>query len=390
MKFNENLYYYKGYKNFRRGGFGADIFIVKGDNAEMGGNHEETAFFMVDTGTAAGNKGNKNILKMKQDNIHIKKVNGIFFTHSHPDHIAGTKFYLSRIGKHVPLYFNAQYRYRLEDPALVKKELRAAMGIYHDEITRLPNQIIDLGFKLLWGKRHPLTNIQPIKERDRVYLNSEIAEKGFVTDSAPNEENEDIRNIIEIFNAPGHTTDHMAYLIKCSDGRNVLLSGDVISFKNKNKEAENLSSSSGSALSNIEGESYSNGVSEDLIPLASLNNPVSDYLMEINTLDKLSKLDIDVLFTSHYGFFEGKNIIKKYLIEAKNTAISFKDKIIKELEDKPMRIRELAETVIDMEEYLSGYSTKTSTIFVILRYLMEQGIVAAKKNKDKSFLFYLI
>lgn len=175
----------------------------------------------------------------------------------------------------------------------------------------------------------------------------EAGQKFFLDDSS----------YLEVISTPGHIKSHLAYLLHCHDGQKVLFSGDIISFKK------------------------SNG---DLLSLASLNNPLSIYEMEISTLTKLLNMDIDVLFTSHYGSFIGKDLVKNHITEALERIESFKNSVIDELTNQPLNIKNLTERVIRMKHYLSGYSTRKSTIFVILKYLMSKGEVTVD-SKTRIF-----
>ena len=142
-------------------------------------------------------------------------------------------------------------------------------------------------------------------------------------------------------------------MIHCANGEKVLMSGDSISFKEDNGE---------------------------LLSLASINNPISTYTGEIETLEKMMNMHIDVLFTSHYGYFKENDWIQAKIKEAHNRIFKFKDKIIEELKNEPQTIPELSKKVITMPKYLGGYATRESTIYVILKHLIEQGIVSMDKG----------
>ncbi|MHA1339710.1 MAG: MBL fold metallo-hydrolase [Promethearchaeota archaeon] len=333
MKFNENIFYYLPRKSIKRGSFGSTLFIVT--------NSEKNNMFFVDPGTAAGDMGKILLNEIKKDNLNIKNIKGIFITHSHPDHISGINFFKQIIGD-IPTYYNKNFLDSIRDPYYLKKKMLESLGSMKKEIAKMPSKIVETGFNYLYGKQTPVENLVGIKEGDIFYL----------------DENEN--SFIEVLSAAGHTESHMAYLVHCSDNSKVLLSGDILSFKE-------------------------NG-DHNLYALASLNNPLSSYEEELKTLDKLKNLEIDVLFTSHYGYYKGQQAVRNYIIEAKQRIEYFMDRVIEVLSKKPMNIADIAKKVITMKHYLSGYATKTSTIYSILKHLEKENKVGFDEKTRCFFL----
>ncbi len=336
MKFNDNIYFYLPVKKFIPGGHSSTVFIVKDENSS---NNQ----YMVEIGVSAGNRGKKNIKKMELDGIDIKNTKAIFGTHAHQDHITGIKFYLNAISNHnsIPVYFIDEWKKVMEDPDYADQYFFEQMGINGEWRKDLwgSQPIISLLFRLLWGKRSFLNNVVGVKEGDKFPLGDNSS--------------------LEVIFTPGHAPEHTSYLLNGADGRNVLFSGDLISFKE-----------------NTEGEIFS---------IASLNNPASLYDAEIETLKKLMGRDIDVLFTSHYGFFEGKDLIRSYLESALNRVIKLKDTILDELSRESLSIKELTKRTIT-EKWLSGYAARTSSIYTVLKHLMDNNKV---EGDTKTRLFKL-
>lgn len=336
MKFNDNIYYYLPMKKFVPGGHSSTIFIVKDENSS---NNQ----YMVEIGVSAGNWGKKNIKKMESDGIDIKNTKAIFGTHAHQDHITGIEFYLNAIGNHksIPVYFIDEWKKVMEDPDYADQYFFEQMGIKGEWRKDLwgSQPIIGLLFRLLWGKRSFLNNVVGVKEGDKFPLGDNSS--------------------LEVIFTPGHAPEHTSYLLNGADGKNVLFSGDLISFKE-----------------NSDGKIFS---------IASLNNPASLYEAELETLKKLMGRDIDVLFTSHYGFFEGKDLIRSYLDSALNRVVKLKDTILDELSKESLSIKELTKRTIT-EKWLSGYAARTSSIYTVLKHLMKNNKV---EGDTKTRLFKL-
>ncbi|MBD3353816.1 MAG: MBL fold metallo-hydrolase [Candidatus Lokiarchaeota archaeon] len=323
MRFNKNIFYYPGRRSIIPGSFGSNIYIVKGsDNFKQ---------FMIDCGTTAGGMGKKVLSAMTEDGIDIKKTNAILITHSHPDHVQGINFFKDAIGD-IPVYYNKDALHTIEYPENVKNEILDEVGSLMKEISKMPVFLLNLGFNFLYGKRKPVSNVLGLEEHQKIMLNGDDSE------------------YIEVLSTPGHIKSHLAYLVHFSDrDLKILISGDIISFK-ESREGE-------------------------LIPIVSLNNPLSDYEGSIYAYERLLKLDIDALMTSHYGIYEGREKIKALLQEALNRVKCYKNSVIEALKERPMRIPELVTRVITMKKYLSGYATREGTIYSILKYLQNNGQV---------------
>jgi glyoxylase-like metal-dependent hydrolase (beta-lactamase superfamily II) len=350
MKFNDNIYYYLPMKKFVPGGHSSTVFIVKDENlSKKKGENSNINQYMIEIGVSAGRWGKKNIKKMESDGIDIRNTKAIFGTHAHQDHITGIKFYLNAIDNHgnvpgsfnTPVYFIDEWKKVMEDPDYADQYFFEQMGIKGEWKKDLwgSQPIIGLLFRLLWGKRSFLNNVVGVKEGDKFPLGDDSS--------------------LEVIFTPGHAPEHTSYLLNGADGRNVLFSGDLISFKE-----------------NTEGEIFS---------IASLNNPASLYEAELETLKKLMGRDIDVLFTSHYGFFEGKALIRSYLESALIRVIKLKDTILDELSRESLTIKELTKRTIT-EKWLSGYAARTSSIYTVLKHLMENNEV---EGDTKTRLFKL-
>ncbi|MHA1727380.1 MAG: MBL fold metallo-hydrolase [Promethearchaeota archaeon] len=338
MKYNDNIYYYPPLKKFKRGGHSSSVFVVKSENEPNKSN--ESYQFLVEAGVSVGGWGKKILNKIKQDGIDIGKTMGIFITHPHQDHIAGINFYQNAIKNNknnendmnnVPVYFNNKFKRFLEDPKIADKYFSEEIGYFERDLW-WPGLIIKLVFRYLWGNRlpHRVTGI----------------EEGQIFPLGDNSN-------LEVIMTPGHAPSHTSFLINCSDGKKVLLSGDLLSFQEDN-----------------------NG---DIQSIASINNPASIYEKEIETLNKLTEMVIEerinVLFSSHYGYFEGRELIRDYLQSSLDRLLRLKNSIFDALSKKPMKIKELTQKVINQKNYLSGYGARKSSVYVILKHLMKIGKV---------------
>lgn len=280
--------------------------------------------YMIDSGTTAGRTGKQLLNQMEKDGLEVKNTKGIFITHAHPDHIAGISFFRNLIGN-IPVYCNELDFDALRDPKYLENTLLDELGPLRNDVSKMPTPLVNLGFNYLYGKQKPINNLIAVSEGDRFNLNA----GGSV--------------YLEVVNTAGHVPAHMGYLLKMGDGKNAFFSGDLVSFKEGNDG--------------------------DLVALASLNNPLSSYTGELSTLDKLSSMDIDYLFTGHYGTYEGREMIKEFMREAHGRIQEFEKKLLRYLEEGPKRVPDITDHVITMKNYLSGYATRPSTIYAILKHL---------------------
>jgi glyoxylase-like metal-dependent hydrolase (beta-lactamase superfamily II) len=327
MKYNNNIYYYPPKRSLTPGSLGSTVFVIKGKKSQ----------YFIDAGVTGGGYGKKILSQMEQDGVNIKDTIGIFLTHEHPDHIGGINFWRAAVkgieeselelrSPSIPVFFNDNGLNTLIDPNYLADKLLQETGDLKRDVSRMPKSLVNIAFVYLWGRQQSIDNLIGIQENQQFDL--------------------DDHSFIRVVETPGHTVNHLAYLIQCDDGKKVLISGDMISFK---EDEENKK-----------------------IALASLNNPLSAYENEISSLKKISEYPFDVLFTSHYGYYDSvtaHNAMK----EAINRLIEFTKAVLRELSVQPMNIKDLTDNVITLKHYLSGYATKTSTIYCILSYLVKEG-----------------
>jgi hypothetical protein len=113
-------------------------------------------------------------------------------------------------------------------------------------------------------------------------------------------------------------------------------------------------------------------------PLPSINNPLSSYEGELASLQLFVDAPPDVLFTSHYGAFEGKTEIRALFSQARDTLLRLREKTIQILEEAPGPIPfdELTHRVVDFKKYLSGIGTRKGSMWTILKSLRDEGLVS--------------
>jgi len=314
-------YAYPVFNGISRGSFGASPVVFCGPRDQV----------LVDAGTGAGKRGQQYLELFGRDGLDIGRTTKICITHPHPDHCRGIPFYRAAIARAggdacVPVYAHPGAVPYLADPAYEKKVILQELGDARREITRASDSIVEFGLNFLWGKMVANEQVFPLEDGQEFDLGED--------------------HTLEVIFTPGHLREHVAYL---ADG-SILASGDLISFKENDGK---------------------------LMGLASLNNPLSDYAGEMQTLAALAERDISTIVTGHYGIISGAEQVKAYLLQAKAAGEEIFANLCKALQGsgRPMRIRELVPVAIPFKHYLSGAATRQGTIFAMLRYLEENGRV---------------
>ncbi|OLS15394.1 MAG: hypothetical protein RBG13Loki_0987 [Promethearchaeota archaeon CR_4] len=318
---NTLIYYYETFMGSSRGSNASAPIIVSGSEDQI----------LFDAGTGVGRRTREILVLMQKDGLDLARTTKICLTHSHPDHCRGVSFYRQIIatagGKdNIPVYVHPIGVEFLKDPKLEQRKSEEELGPDRKAITKIPDSLVEIAFSFLCGRKRRYDNVHPLKDEQILELGG--------------------GHRVKVVYTPGHSRDHIAYLVD----DHILISGDLISFK--------------------ENDGMLGG-------LASLNNGLSDYGLEVQTLGKLGDYEITNLITSHYGLYSGKEKIREFFLQAKQQV----EKMLENLEvalkeqQKPFRIKELVPRVIPFENYLSGPATRQSTVYCLLKHLVRQGKV---------------
>jgi len=318
---NTPIYYYQTYMGHARGSNASAPIIVAGPEDQI----------LIDAGTGVGRRTKEILVLMQKDGLDLARTTKICLTHPHPDHCRGVSFYRQFIARaggndNVPVYVHPDGVQFLEDPTLEKKKNAAELGPDRKAITKIPDSLVGIAFNYLLGKSRRYDNVHPLKD-------AQIFELGG-------------GHQVKVLFTPGHSREHIAYLVD----DHILVSSDLISFK----ENDGMMGS-----------------------LASLNNGLSDYGLEVRTLEKLADFEITNLITSHYGIFSGREKIHEFFLQAKQRAEKMLENIQEILKEqqRPFRIKELVPRVIPYKNFLSGPATRQSTVYCLLKHLVRQGKV---------------
>lgn len=315
------VYYYPVFKGITRGSNAGAPVLISGSREQI----------LIDAGSGAGRRGHQYLALFQQDHLDIARTTKICITHPHPDHYRGIPVYKYAIASaggnpNVPVYLHPDGVKFLEDPAYEKSNFLVGLTTARKEITKMSDNLLEAILTYLWGKKSRIDNVHPLQDGQDFGIGDNHHVKAIFT--------------------PGHSREHVGYLVD----DHILISGDLISFKKNN------------------------GV---LGSLASLNNPLSDYVLEVQTLENLAGLNITTLVTSHYGVILGREKIRDYFIQAKERVEQILGNIQSNLKERhgPMRIKDLKPKVIPYKRYLSGLKTREGTIFSLLNFLEQQGKV---------------
>ena len=336
-EFNDFLYFYPPVKKIRRGGLGSTIFIIKGTEKQL----------LIDPSVKGGGIQKKCAMKMEKDGISIENTDAILLTHTHPDHMVATSYWRNMIDKEtpIPVYVHPAGVEVLANPKLLGARLVQRAKHFQQAISKMPVRLGDLGMRMLWGKQEKIHDAVPLK-------NMQVFDLGNIVVTA-------------IF-TPGHDISHVAYKIeeKARDGPVILLSGDMISFKEITE-------------------------GEGIRALASVNTASSLFDAELKSLRRILQDPPDVLFTSHYGIFEPKEVIIEHFRDAVELAETYKPKILKILQEGPKSFKEITKELIWFDHYLSGYATRTSTVFCIIREMLNANQIIEINKKKHLFALAL-
>jgi glyoxylase-like metal-dependent hydrolase (beta-lactamase superfamily II) len=298
---------------------------------------------MIDVSTRGGGIDEQKFREMQTDGIEIDQMTGILITHIHMDHARGIPFWVKKIGKDVPIFIHPSGVKYIHDQQLYIQDLNASIKDYHGYITSLPEGLTETMTNWIWGAPSRYDNVQEI-------MDGEILDCGDTQ--------------IRVIWTPGHSIDHCAFEVTSTIDENpkrYLISGDMISFQDM-QDAKGLT------------------------PLASFNTPLSLYRAEIESLQKIANNPPDVLLTGHYGRFESREKIQQYFQNAIEEGTLLWDRTIEILRsDGPQTFPVLTRKIINFKKYLSGISTRTSSMFVILREMKEAGIIEESENKPPTY-----
>jgi glyoxylase-like metal-dependent hydrolase (beta-lactamase superfamily II) len=231
----------------------------------------------------------------------------------------------------------------MSDPSLLLTGLINEAGWIQKEISKLPVGLGNMAFDLLWTKQEPIGNVHPTSDNEII----------------------DIGNVLfRVEFTEGHSLNHSCYrIIDKSTNQSILISGDLISFKVLEK-------------------------GQDIHALASVNTVTSDFSKELASLKRILNDPPDILFTGHYGIYQPKDEIVKRFKEAIELAETYKPRILEFLKTGAKSFKEITKHLIYFKHYLSGYATRTSTTYVVLRELLNEGTV--KEIDTKKHIFALL
>ncbi|GAB4308148.1 MAG: hypothetical protein Kow0069_06150 [Promethearchaeota archaeon] len=299
---------------------------------------------LVDPATSAGGMAKRHAREASADGLNPQTVDAVCATHAHPDHVRGVRFFqalVERAGRVTPPFF----AHEAAIPSLV--DLSAAKrSVEESMVLRLPNgELWDLrrelgvpptgavllGFRYLLGKQRPPKDPRGLPD-------------------APTKLPFDRCDVVAV-PTPGHSPDHVTYVV---DG-DLAICGDLVSFREH----------AGKAL-----------------PLASINNPASDVDQELASIRRLVDLEPSALLTGHYGAWEGRELVERYLHEAHAMLEAMVDEVRNIVSSEPgvHTVRSLAARAIRWDQYLAGVKTRECSTFVVLKKLAAEGFVTPRRR----------
>ena len=281
---------------------------------------------MIDTGVVVGGAFRELISAIEGDGLDIRDVDKVLITHSHWDHINASGIMVSEYGLTISAG-EGEIPF-IEDREKNFRAFIADFGEFAKEIFPFPMMVARFLLWFVWGK-------QPALRVDRGLKDGDIIEMG------------DMGRKIEVISIPGHTNGHTGYYLPDAG---VMAIGDLIDFEN----AEGM----------------------------DLNNPRSDYLSAISSIERLLKMDLEVIIPGHGEPIIGRKAVVELLQRALSGGHDYPGLIKAKIDKAPLRLKELTYKVFPDITFSMEAMTMMLVLKVLL-YLEEKGEVERTKKSGR-------
>lgn len=316
MKIAKDIYFYRGddvdYNRVYHGMASSNVVVIKGAEPVI-----------IDCGIFKG-KIRKNLLKeFDADGIKVENIKHILFTHFHPDHIVGAKYFLKK--QQVSLWMHSLTQRYLHDsrfqlasytnlPYHVRKEIFPVPKIFLKMFSRF------LGYHFDYFRATHLFDKKPLELKARK---------------------------IEVLPSFGHCEGHAAFYLP---QEKVMLSGDIFTIKNHFG--------------------------------TSINSPLSDFEHSLKDLDMLLQKEIRTLIPGHEDIITGEENIQNLLSSLKKEMTLFPEKILNVISSGPQGIFRIMEVIFPRTN--AGLKINNSNIiYNVLLYLEKNSLVERIYHKNQ-------
>jgi len=262
-----------------------------------------------------------------RENYSVKKV---FLTHEHWDHILASSFYQEKLGFAILCH-------KLEKDAIENEEILFThmfddYSILEKEmrISTISKKVIKKAITWMWGPYKSMKVSNTLKEGDIFFDNPQI----------------------KVIETPSHTLGSLSFYIP---SEKILLSGDLIDLEL--------------------------GVGLDL------NNSHSSVKAGLRSLEKIKKLDVEILIPGHGEIVEGKKIIQDLIEKRIQETNCVYNKLIELLETSPKTLRSLIIGVFPESRWkINVYYLRKYLIFAYLNEINKTKGLNIEQKMNKTLI----
>ncbi|MHA1115984.1 MAG: MBL fold metallo-hydrolase [Candidatus Heimdallarchaeaceae archaeon] len=260
-----------------------------------------------------------------QGNYSVRKI---ALTHEHWDHILAGSYFQEKLDFEISS--SELEKEAVEDEEILFKHMFGDYPILEREmrISTISKKIVKKTITWMWGPYYSMKVSNTLKEGDTFFDEPQI----------------------KVIETPSHTSGSLSFYVPTDK---ILISGDLMDLET--------------------------GVGLDL------NNPYSSVEAGLKSLEKVKKLDIEILIPGHGEIVKGKETIKKLFEKRIQETTSIYNKIIELLETRPTTLRGLVIGVFpDTRWKINLYYLRKYLIFAYLNEINKKRGLNIEQKLNKT------
>jgi glyoxylase-like metal-dependent hydrolase (beta-lactamase superfamily II) len=248
MKITDDIYWYSKDKPFGN-------ILLRGNTCNVFAINQGNEIWLVDTGVKALGRAKRIIKLMKKDGLDPSKISKIFVTHAHADHINGVPVFKALSNPEILVYKDDKVLFEGGYEYIINEQFNLMIEFHYNPRTVLPvpKPIVKLG--VIYSMGNMPHGISP----DVLLQDNQIVH-------GPKYD-------MQVLHTPGHTVGHVCYYIP---QLKALFIGDLLDPYYSE---------------DVEGIGY--------LVKPPINLVTSDYEGFCSSIERLLKIDIDLLLCAH-------------------------------------------------------------------------------------------